>query len=288
MKALPTPPFLQALHAQVRKNDALERLIRSKGKHQPAESFSFEEERLFFEEAARREAAARAPERDISDEALLLASRAASHLALQSYLPYLHLVPRVVNVVTLAEGVPAEGCGFSLPLDLRLIAARCRNAFFAPRRFSAVQIAFKQPRCRVLIFHTGRIVGTGCGGRMAARVALQRAQRQLARDAGLHIHIRNFSVINVVGAVALRASVQCEEFAKAHSATAHYDVRSFVGLAWRPANEAICCEIYSTGKANLPGSKYEHVLQRSWARMLPELLRFSSAAARSEEKRAPS
>lgn len=278
MKGRPVPPYLKQLQDQVQKQRECEKYIRKKVRRGTDSRAEFEEARLFFEEARRRSLANAPPPRDTSDRALLIASEAASHLALRDYLPFLHYVPRVVNVVTLAEGVPAEGCGFSLPLDLRLIAARCRNAFFAPQRFSAVQIAFKEPRCRVLIFHTGRVVGTGCGGRMAARVALQRAQRQLARDAGLQIHIRNFSVINIVGACSLQATVQCEEFANAHSATAHYDARSFVGLAWRPANEAICCEIYSTGKANLPGSKYEHEMQRSWARMLPEILRFSSAA----------
>jgi hypothetical protein len=35
---------------------------------------------------------------------------------------------------------------------------------------------------------------TGCSGPLAARLALMRAQRQLYQDAGVHIHIRNFSV----------------------------------------------------------------------------------------------
>jgi hypothetical protein len=51
-----------------------------------------------------------------------------------------------------------------------------------------------------------------------------------------------------------------------------------VGLAWRPKGEPICCEIYSTGRANLPGSVVERDLLSSFSRMLPELLRFSSSA----------
>jgi len=53
------------------------------------------------------------------------------------------------------------GSGLKLPLDLHAIGARCSNAYFAPRRFAAVQLAFSNPRCRVLVFHTGRLVGTG-------------------------------------------------------------------------------------------------------------------------------
>lgn len=53
------------------------------------------------------------------------------------------------------------GSGLRLPLDLHAIGARCTNAYYAPKRFAAVQLAFSNPRCRVLVFHTGRLVGTG-------------------------------------------------------------------------------------------------------------------------------
>ena len=80
-----------------------------------------------------------------------------------------------------------------------------------------------------------------------------------------------------MGAVSLRASLNCDAFAAAHSADAHYDRASFVGLAWRPPRENVCCEIYGTGRGNLPGSVAQRQLLDSFSRMLPELLRFSSA-----------
>lgn len=40
----------------------------------------------------------------------------------------------------------------ALPLDLHHIAARCRNSYYAPKKFSAVQLAYAHPRCRVLVF----------------------------------------------------------------------------------------------------------------------------------------
>jgi TATA-box binding protein (TBP) (component of TFIID and TFIIIB) len=120
--------------------------------------------------------------------------------------------------------------------------------------------------------------GTGCSGPVAARLAISLAQRQLADEAGVHLWIRSFNVINSVGAVSLRASLNCDGFADAHSAHSHFDRHSFVGLAWRPPREAICCEIYQTGRANLPGSVAERQLFASFSRMLPELLRFSSSA----------
>lgn len=113
---------------------------------------------------------------------------------------------------------------------------------------------------------------------MAARLAIARAQRQLSEEANVHLHVRNFAVINTVGAASLRATLNCEAFAAAHAHDAHFDRSSFVGLAWRPADEACCCEAYSTGRMNLPGSRTERSLHASFMRMLPELLRFSSSS----------
>ena len=130
----------------------------------------------------------------IADDALSKMARFTDKFKLKPYERFLHYVPRLVNVVTLAEAIPVPGSGASLPLDLHRIAARCRNSYYAPKKFSAVQLAYSEPRCRVLVFHTGRLVGTGTSGPVAARLALLRAQRQLYQDAGVHIHIRNFAV----------------------------------------------------------------------------------------------
>lgn len=65
-------------------------------------------------------------------------------------------------------------------------------------RFAAVQLAFSAPRARVLVFHTGRVVGTGCNGPMEARLSILRAQRQLAVEAGMRLHFRKFEIINQV------------------------------------------------------------------------------------------
>ncbi len=213
---------------------------------------------------------------DTSDERLFEGARFTDHLPLANYENVLHLVPRLVNIVSLAEAVPMPGSGVKLPLDLHAIGARCSNAYYAPKRFAAVQLAFSNPRCRVLVFHTGRFVGTGCSGPMAARLAILKAARQLAVEAGVHVVLRKFAVINQVGAVSIDAKLDCEAFASTHSATSHYDRASFVGLAWRPGGEPICCEIYGTGRANLPGSTRQRDLLVAFSRMMSELLRHSS------------
>ena len=111
------------------------------------------------------------------------------------------------------------------------------------------------------------------------------------------MHHRLWSSVRQVAAVSLGARLDCDQFANAHSSTSHYDRQSFVGLAWRPVGEPICCgarlpprsrarapfdrrartcaEIYSTGRANLPGSTRQRELLRAWSRMAGQLLKHS-------------
>jgi TATA-box binding protein (TBP) (component of TFIID and TFIIIB) len=150
----------------------------------------------------------------------------------------------------LAEAIPVAGSGLKLPLNLHTIGARCSNAYYAPRRFAAVQLAFDEPRCRVLVFHTGRLVGTGalpppfnprlcpchrtqcftgCAGPMAARLSIMRAARQLAIEADVHIHVRNFQVINQVCVCNLNTHVSASTVvALVHRSARHPSMRGLI------------------------------------------------------------
>ncbi len=223
----------------------------------------------------RREAGVDVDE-DVSDKRLTKLTRWTNEHALEGYKHFLYYVPRLVNVVTMSEALPALGSGIKLPLDLKKIASCCDGAFYSPKRFSAVQLAFESTRCRVLVFHTGRLVGTGCQGPAAAMLSMNLAVRQIAVQAGIPLVLRSFSIINTVGAASLGANLNCDGFAAAHSSTAHYDTQSFVGLCWRPPRSAVSLEVYGTGKGNLPGSIAVRQLHGSYLKMLGELLRFTT------------
>lgn len=100
---------------------------------------------------------------------------------------------------------------------------------------------------------------------MAARLSIMRAARQLAEEANVFISVRNFTVINQVGAVSIDAKLSCDDFASTHSATSHYDRQSFVGLAWRPEGESICCGALSLFSivVRLQSITFTHGLPRS-------------------------
>ena len=197
---------------------------------------------------------------------------------LKPYFGNLEHVPKTVNVVSRVVAEPIPGSTTTLPLNLHHIVARCPGAYFWPVRFCPVQIAFHAaPRTRVLIFHTGKIVGTGSRGPTSARLAIMMAIEKLAREADIHLRVKDFEIKNLVGTVQLGATVNCEGLARKYSITAHYDRSSFVGLAWRPFKKGLCCEVYSTGRMNLPGACTHAQLLSQFIQIHPILLRFSSS-----------
>ena len=196
----------------------------------------------------------------------------------------LAFVQRVVNVVTLADTFLLPGSKSVFPLDLRRIARLCPASFYAPGRFSALQMGLQFPRSRVLLFHTGRLVGTGTGGMAEARLALSMAVQSLAQHAGIFLGIGNARVINTVFAGDLGVPLDCDAFASEHSEAAHFDRSSFVGLSWRPVGYDICVEIYSTGRMNIPGAINRKRGLCQFAELLPHLLiHFTSPGLKESE-----
>lgn len=203
-------------------------------------------------------------------------------LPLEQFRGMLGYVPRLVNVVTLAQVCPRPSSTTTLPLCLPDIARRCPGAFFSPKRFAAVQLAFRSPRCRVLIFHTGKIVGTGCNSVIEARLATMLACQHMKAYAGVEVYVNNFEVVNTMGAVALQLTLDCERFQRAWSSMTMLDRSSFVGMTWRPNTEPVCIEIYSSGRANVSKARHYAQLLRSFSRLIPELLKYSSHKKRDE------
>lgn len=212
-------------------------------------------------------------------------ARALRLLKSRIYAPYVgHMqqIPRMVNVVTLATVENMSSDSTAATIDLVQVASRCSGAYFAPKRFASVQLAYRladNSRARVLVFHTGRIVGTGSTGPASARLAIMLALEQMRREADIQLHVKDFKVINSVGAASLNATINCDAFADAHSSEVHFDRSNFVGLAWRPSGCCVCVELYSTGRANIPGAKRERALIDSFANLMPEIFKYSSRSS---------
>ena len=69
----------------------------------------------------------------------------------------------------LAEAIPMPGSGVSLPLDLGLIASRCKGSYYAPKRF-AVRSPLSAPGVHFCLL-TCPCVRRRCNWRTATRGA---------------------------------------------------------------------------------------------------------------------
>jgi hypothetical protein len=56
------------------------------------------------------------------------------------------------------------------------------------------------------------------------------AVAQLAEEAQVYLDVKSFQIINIVGAVTIGATINCEAFAKTHNNEVQYDRSSFVGM----------------------------------------------------------
>lgn len=208
--------------------------------------------------------------------------RFAAAYPLEAYRGFERYIPRIVNVVSVAKAIPIPGMGTTLPLSndvFRTIATKCTGAYYAPRRFSNIQLGFREPRARVLVFQTGQLVTTGTNGIASTRLIVNLAIDQLAREAGVHLRVESFAVKNMVASCSLDATFNCEGFSQVHTSETNYDRSSFAGMTWRPADFSPgCVEIYSTGKANIPGTKSQRELLEGFGKLIHRLLRFSSAS----------
>lgn len=167
------------------------------------------------------------------------------------------LIPRVVNVVML--GSVAQRCDQTdtsigqTCLDIRHIATHCPGAYMGRGRLATVQLGIAVPRCRVLLFRTGRLICAGASGENAARLGLLEAIRSIDRHAHVKLEPLTAKLINIVCSVDLRRWVDCESMSRALRSSCNYDRRTFVGLIWRPTGSAISITVYRTGVLNVAG-----------------------------------
>ena len=210
---------------------------------------------------------------ELTDQGLSRQARFTDGQGLESLLHFLKNAPRVVNVVALAEMQPPSASSTtSLPLNLRKLSSQIDGAYYAPRKFAALQIAFSSPKVRVLVFHTGRAISCGALGPVAARHSIIKTLHLLKEKCGIELVISNIFIINSVATATIGSdSFSMEQFATKHTDSSHYDRASFQGVTWRAPGEESSIEVYASGKVNLPGSTTRSQIYETFARCLGEV-----------------
>ena len=176
------------------------------------------------------------------------------------------LLIRIQNIASTAN--------LGVRLDLKIIALKCRNTEFNPRRFGAVIMRLREPRATALIFSSGKMVVTGVKSTHNATLAAKKFAYIVERVGFQPSDIIDFKVQNIVGTADCGFPIRLEGLVYAHSAFASYEPELFPGLIYRLVSPRVVFLIFVSGKVVITGAKMESDLSNALTKIYPVLVEF--------------
>ena len=173
--------------------------------------------------------------------------------------------PTIQNVVATAS----LGCR----LDLKTVALKAQNTEYNPKRFSAVIMRIRDPRCTVLLFESGKIVCTGAKSMNDAKTAAMRCAR-VVQHLGFQVHYGEFKLQNVVGSVDVKFPIRLEGLTMAHKEFSDFNPEIFPGLVYRMKRPKVVLLIFVSGKIVLTGAKDMESIDEAFDFIYPSLCQF--------------
>ncbi|KAH8065301.1 hypothetical protein JL721_8257 [Aureococcus anophagefferens] len=141
-----------------------------------------------------------------------------------------------------------------ISIDLRTLALSARNAEYNPKKFAAVIMRVREPRCTALVFSTGKMVITGAKSEDAAR----RGARKFA------------AIIRKIGFQPKFG----EALVYAHAKFSSYEPELFPGLIYRLVIPKTVLLLFVSGRMVLTGGKSLGHLRTAFEKMYPVLTEF--------------
>lgn len=157
------------------------------------------------------------------------------------------IVPEIQNVVATTN--------LDVPLDLKQIALRARNAEYNPKRFAAVIMRIREPKTTALIFSSGKIVVTGAKSEKESSRASRKYAKIVHKLGYDKAKFKEFTVQNIVASCDVHFPVCLEALAFAHHQFCSYEPELFPGLIYRMFKPKIVLLIFVSGKVVLTGAK---------------------------------
>ena len=124
------------------------------------------------------------------------------------------ILPTLQNIVATVE--------LGVKLDLKAIALGARNAEYNPKRFPAVIIRIRNPKCTALLFASGNMVVTGTKSEDSARQAARKFAKSAAR-LGLPSEVKDLRVRNIVASCDVKFPIRLEGLACTHQLLFSYE-----------------------------------------------------------------
>ncbi|KAJ8606105.1 hypothetical protein CTAYLR_010562 [Chrysophaeum taylorii] len=159
------------------------------------------------------------------------------------------------------------------PLDLKQIACAARNAEYNPKKFAAVIMRIREPRCTSLLFSTGKMVVTGSKSEMLARTGARKLAA-IVKKLGYAPKFSEFKIQNMVSTADVGFPIRLEALAYAHAKFSSYEPELFPGLIYRLVNPKTVLLIFVSGRLVITGGKALDHLHTAFDKIYPLLCEF--------------
>ena len=160
------------------------------------------------------------------------------------------------------------------PLDLKKIHLKTRNSEYNPKRFSAVILKIRKPKCTALIFSSGKMVVTGGRSPEQLKVGAKKFAWIVRKIGFTNVKFKEFKIQNMLGTVDVGFPIRLEGLSLHHVAHCSYEPEIFAGLIYKMRQPRVCLLIFVSGKLVITGAKTRGDIEQAFANIYPVLQSF--------------
>ncbi|KAK8815712.1 hypothetical protein WA538_004837 [Blastocystis sp. DL] len=158
-------------------------------------------------------------------------------------------------------------------INLEDVMKKLRNAEYNPKRFGALIVRIREPRCTALIFKSGKIVLAGTKSEEEVRQAAKKFVEILSKcignlktdDAAPRIH-------NIVAVGDCKFPIRLEGLSVDHIEFTTYEPELFSGLIYRMSEPKVVLLIFVSGKVVVTGATKQSEINDAFKKITPLLL----------------
>ena len=188
--------------------------------------------------------------------------------------------PQIVNIVSMVN--------LRVPLNLKLIALKCRNSEYNPSRINAVIMRIKEPKAAALIFNSGIIIVLGARDKEKSKQAAKIFAKQI-KNLGYEVKFSDFKIVNIVATCDLgfpikltQLNIKINYMLSKNKSTndedekspCHYEPEVFPGLIYHMTKPELTLLIFQSGKMNFVGAKNKDDIYEALQKIYPLLCKF--------------
>ena len=190
--------------------------------------------------------------------------------------------PQIVNIVSMVN--------LRVPLNLKLIALKCRNSEYNPSRINAVIMRIKEPKAAALIFNSGIIIVLGARDKEKSKQAAKIFAKQI-KNLGYEVKFSDFKIVNIVATCDLgfpikltQLNIKLNYMLSKNKSTndedekspCHYEPEVFPGLIYHMTKPELTLLIFQSGKMNFVGAKNKDDIYEALQKIYPLLCKFKN------------